>query len=449
MPAEKVGSEIRVRVRDPKKFQQDSFRRITFKKAEGIDAVIGRLTGKTTTTVQSLRFKVDKGWTVAKADKWYKDHKKELNDWASSIDLSLFDAESNWECEDGNVKFIVELSDDLELADNVTKGARVLYFSGKGQSYKHWMGEFKLDGKVFLDFVTNFRKKVVGRDLFVNYNHERTVAAGWYKDLYLADKDGTRLSDTELSEIDLKNGKNNILCADIEWTPKALEAIKDKEYRYFSSEFTLGKYRNNENGKEAENVYTGGALTNNPFMRKTNVELEDIYLDEEEKIMPTKQEMFVTLRDEYEIDVEKALADAARVEEVEKLLSDEQAKSKDLQAQLDKIQETAEADKVEAILADLQKDGKSTKDLNDNVYRPYFLSIGSEKAKEVASGLQVIVKLEAGGSQVNTSEDGKDLNESERVDQKVKQLQAENKDLSYEEALDRVLADEEEEKEGE
>lgn len=66
---------IRMRVRDPGDFQEDSFRTISIDKSGGIQAVIGRLEGETSTTVQSYIFDKDK-WTVERARKWVSEHKK-------------------------------------------------------------------------------------------------------------------------------------------------------------------------------------------------------------------------------------------------------------------------------------------------------------------------------------------------------------------------------------
>jgi glucosamine 6-phosphate synthetase-like amidotransferase/phosphosugar isomerase protein len=72
---EETENEIRHQVRDPDDFQADSFRRITIKKDEPrVFAVIGRREGETTTTVQSLRFPKEDGWTMAGAKKWAADH---------------------------------------------------------------------------------------------------------------------------------------------------------------------------------------------------------------------------------------------------------------------------------------------------------------------------------------------------------------------------------------
>jgi HK97 family phage prohead protease len=74
---EETENTIRIRVRDPGDFQEDSFRTISIDKDRGIQAVIGRLEGETTTTVQAYIFNKEKGdWTVASAQEWVDEHKK-------------------------------------------------------------------------------------------------------------------------------------------------------------------------------------------------------------------------------------------------------------------------------------------------------------------------------------------------------------------------------------
>lgn len=74
---EETEETIRIRVKDPGGFQGDSFRTISIDKDRGIQAVIGRLKGETTTTVQAYLFNKEKGdWTVASAQAWVKEHSK-------------------------------------------------------------------------------------------------------------------------------------------------------------------------------------------------------------------------------------------------------------------------------------------------------------------------------------------------------------------------------------
>lgn len=59
-------NEHSCRIKEPSNFKKDTFRRIHL--AKGLDSIIGKLKGKTTTTTQSLRYK-KKIWTAAKASK--------------------------------------------------------------------------------------------------------------------------------------------------------------------------------------------------------------------------------------------------------------------------------------------------------------------------------------------------------------------------------------------
>ena len=68
-------NQFRYRLRDPGDFVDGSFRTMPVPGAEGVQFVIGHLTGETTTTVQSVRFDNEK-WTLAEAKKWVADHPK-------------------------------------------------------------------------------------------------------------------------------------------------------------------------------------------------------------------------------------------------------------------------------------------------------------------------------------------------------------------------------------
>ena len=70
---------IRLRQRDPDDFIQDSFRTITISAEKGIKAVIGKLKNDPdgSTVIQSFLFDKDK-WTVAEAEAWVEEHKKDV-----------------------------------------------------------------------------------------------------------------------------------------------------------------------------------------------------------------------------------------------------------------------------------------------------------------------------------------------------------------------------------
>jgi len=68
-------TEVRYRVKNPELFEQDSFRTIAIKEDKpSINAVIGKLIGEESTTIQSLVFSKDEGRTLEDAKTWVEEH---------------------------------------------------------------------------------------------------------------------------------------------------------------------------------------------------------------------------------------------------------------------------------------------------------------------------------------------------------------------------------------
>jgi cation transport regulator ChaB/uncharacterized Zn finger protein (UPF0148 family) len=70
---------IRLRQKGPNDFDKETFRTISLSTSRGIKAIIGRLKGKTTTTVQSYLFDKTK-WNVKDAQTWVKKHQGSINE---------------------------------------------------------------------------------------------------------------------------------------------------------------------------------------------------------------------------------------------------------------------------------------------------------------------------------------------------------------------------------
>lgn len=99
---------IRIRVRNPGDFQDDSFRTITIGDEEqGIQAVIGRLEGQTSTMTQAYVFDKAK-WTVARATAWVDEHEsnKADNDKAATgkANLPLAPRDRAWDATAANAR---------------------------------------------------------------------------------------------------------------------------------------------------------------------------------------------------------------------------------------------------------------------------------------------------------------------------------------------------------
>ena len=91
----------------------------------------------------------------------------------------------------------------------------------KTGSFTYWdPGDMEITQAHFIAMVNNFEKNVRGVDCAIDYAHNMFGrAAGWIKKLYTS-----------------SNG--NELWAEISWTPDGAKALAEKEYRYFSAEFS-------------------------------------------------------------------------------------------------------------------------------------------------------------------------------------------------------------------
>jgi phage I-like protein len=116
-------------------------------------------------------------------------------------------------------------------------------------SWEHpFYGTLTFDDKRAEAFVKNFNNNVVGKDLDIDFEHKLFDggAAGWVK----------------AAEV----RKNEGLFLQIEWTPRGTEAIKNKEFRYFSPEF-FDEWQHPQTGAKFTDVLMGGGLTNRPFLK--------------------------------------------------------------------------------------------------------------------------------------------------------------------------------------
>lgn len=99
------------------------------------------------------------------------------------------------------------------------------------------------------NFVENVKNKVRGVDLSTNYIHgpDQTgdgEASGWIKDA---------------------DARSDGLWVLVEWTTEAAKKIKEKAFKYFSSEF-YDEWED-QTGKKHTDVLFGGGLTNRPYLK--------------------------------------------------------------------------------------------------------------------------------------------------------------------------------------
>lgn len=130
------------------------------------------------------------------------------------------------------------------------------------RKFKHpFYGTINFSEKKIRNFVQNFQEKVRKIDLAIDYSHNSgDKAAGWVKDV---------------------EHRSDGLWLLVEWTKAAAEAIRNKEFRYFSPEFA-DEYIDAETGKKYKDVLFGGGLTNRPFLKDlVPVNLSEVFTEEE------------------------------------------------------------------------------------------------------------------------------------------------------------------------
>lgn len=118
-----------------------------------------------------------------------------------------------------------------------------------------WKGSLEITVTDLLEMKSNFDQGVGlpakgAEGAPIDYSHEDWKKAAFW-----------------IREVEVENGI--LYATKIEWTPAGAQAVKDKEYKFFSPSFypaCLGMWQNPENPLEmARNVLVGGGLTNIPF----------------------------------------------------------------------------------------------------------------------------------------------------------------------------------------
>ncbi len=142
----------------------------------------------------------------------------------------------------------------------------------------HVAGEFELTLQDLNQILFNFKN--IGLDIVVDYEHQtltgnKAPASGWIKH-----PDGLKI-------------ENETLLAKIEWTPKAKEAIKNKEYRYLSP-VLIRNAKDTKTGNSIGWHLHSVALTNTPFFK----ELEPIAAKNQNKENKMSKEDLEQLQNE-------------------------------------------------------------------------------------------------------------------------------------------------------
>ena len=196
-------------------------------------------------------------------------------------------------------------------------------------------GEITITSGNLAQMELNFNDNAVGVDLMIDYDHDRKEAAGWIRSVFLSlEKD--------------------ILFGEIQWTSKGIQALSDREFRYFSPEYHKN-YISPYTGEEKGFTLLGGGLTNRPFLRLDPV----VDLNKGDLKMNT-----INLKDHQDkiAEYEKKLNEAVSLNDKSKELFENMTKSnKVLSDKISKLEDEKKKEELSSRNLKLFNDNKITK----------------------------------------------------------------------------------------
>ena len=227
--------------------------------------------------------------------------------------------EINLSCKFGEI----QLSEGLPYIIEIARVAE-----GEHPSY----GKLKITEEHLESMERNFKSKVTGVDLAVNEDHRKNEAFGWFKDVF-------------------RSFDGQILYGQVLWNKKGIQALSEKEYRYFSPEFRFN-YVHPHSQEEHGPTLLGGALTNYPFLKmeaitELNNKSGEIPMSDKTIDLKVHEEKLV------ELNTEINKKDAA--------LNTANAKVSDLEKEVEKLKGDIELSEKKAINQKLFAEGKISK----------------------------------------------------------------------------------------
>lgn len=293
--------------------------------------------------------------------------------------------------------------------------------------FKHHQGNFKLTEAHIDDFIRNYESKAIGIEPAINYNHNiHKEAAGWPIKMTKV------VTEKQLSEN--KIIKQAGINMEVNWTRDAADAIKQGKYKYFSIEFAFD-FVNSETQEKVKNAITGGALTNKPFLKGTSVmSLNDKNI-RGGKGMTTKNELKLSLKTDFDLDVDQLEKDSKQLAETQKEVKSLQAQVKTLADEKAAIEKQILEGQVDHKLEELIREGKVVPAEKD-MFREFFCEKGLEKMNQFAETMTVKVKTAPVGASQGLNDT--DLSEEAKYTAQAEKMSKE-KEISFSEAYKVVI----------
>ena len=227
-------------------------------------------------------------------------------------------------------KFFVPLSESsLEAIQLADKSANIQILK-KGKFRHPWWGVLRFDDVFFSGLIRNFSNNIPQEGIAFDFKHNPDWgAAAWVKKLYTDDASGD-------------------LMATVEFTSKGKDSIKNKEFRYFSSEYTDdyvettfedevvdGEIQEKEIRVNYGPALLGGGLTNRPFIKG----MKPLFLSEDGDMVELEE---LTEPEEVTEEMEKTLKELKKEQEelTAKVTELEEANDKSSKKELETVNDT-------------------------------------------------------------------------------------------------------------
>lgn len=264
----------------------------------------------------------------------------------------------------------IDLSEGLPYIIEIARVAE-----GEHPSY----GKLNLTQETLESMETNFKSNAPGVDLAVNEDHRKNEAFGWFKDVFLSFDKQT-------------------LYGQVQWNTKGIQALSEKEYRYFSPEFRFN-YVHPHSGEEFGPTLLGGALTNYPFLKMEAITELNIKPTEE----VVSKETTVDLSEHNQIVVDLN----AKVTETSKKLDAANAQNIELNSKVETLEEEVNKSKREKVNDKLFTEGK--------INAAQLVALNEGKGMLEVLALNEKMNTEADGGEVNAEKEIKLSTEAQKV----------------------------------
>jgi len=302
----------------------------------------------------------------------------------------------------------IQLQDSKDDKKSESKSAWVEMMSPVKDQEHGFFGKITITSDDIKRYENNFNSGIATKanELPIDYWHTPyREAAGWLK------------------KVEIRN--DNILWGLIEFTPRAVKMIQDKEVRFFSPQYSE-EYKDSD-GKVTKNVLTGGGLTNLPFLNNSPISLSENFsmvidqnIKSEKKGVEYSMDV-IQLSDGRAIravdflDMERKLSEAeearqeaeTKADEAEAKVEEKTEEAKQLSDKIALAEKEKEDAEWENVFKQLSDEGKATPGMKESLKAKFT-------SKELAEFGKTMPKVLSEGKVAGTSKgDNIQLSEAE------------------------------------